>query len=107
MPKLKKEIFSRAVRFQHRFGDGDDPHVMGGGEYFDFKGPKLPKSDNMPSQRLNIKEHGLRVWTEALSPVTKAKGGKASINGPQLDVADMLTEEIPAGTRKRGPRGVI
>lgn len=102
MPKLKREMFLRGVRMVHRFGDPDDQNVMGQSEYFDFKGPKLPKSDKMPSQRLNIQSHGLHAWTRPQSGVTKARGGKASLSGPALDVADAMAETAPTSTKKRG-----
>lgn len=104
MPKLKKEMFSRPVRFTHRFGDGDDPHVLPD-QYFDFTGPVGVKAHNTPKPFIG-KERGLHVWTEPQSPVTKAKGGRASLSGPRMDKADMLTEATPVGTRKRGPKGV-
>lgn len=107
MPKLKKEIFLRGVRMTHRFGDPDDQNVMGASEYFDFKGPNPMKSSNSASQKLNIQSQGLHVPTKAQSPVTKARGGRASLSGPTLDVADSMAETEPTSTKKRGPEGVI
>lgn len=107
MPKLKKEFFSKPVRFTHRFGDKDDPHVQGSEEYFSFEVPRGVKVANGATPKPFIgKERGLHVWTEPQSPVTKATGGRASLSGPRMDEADMLTEAIPVGTRKRGPKGV-
>jgi hypothetical protein len=103
MPKLKREMFLRAIRFTHRFGDPDDQNVQGGSEYFEFNGPQPPISArNHSSQALDIQKNGLHVPTKPQSPVSKFKGGRASISGPRLDVADVMAETPPTSTKKRG-----
>lgn len=103
MPKLKKEMFARPVRFTHRFGEGDDPHIMGNGEYFDAPYPTLLKVKG--SAGFNGKQKGLSVWTEPFSGVDKFKGGKASLSGPKPDIADETVERPPVSTQRRKVSG--
>jgi len=106
MPKLKKEMFARPVRMQHRFGDKDDPWVMPD-QYFDFKGPQGLKVKNAPAPApFGIQEKGLKVHTPPQSPVMKARGGHASF-GPQTDRADTLAEAIPPSSKERRTTGPI
>lgn len=107
MPKLKKEMFLRGVRMVHRFGDPDDQNVMGQSEYFEFNGPQPPLSSrNRASQAPDIQKNGLHVQTKPQSAVTKFRGGRASLSGPTLDVADSMAQTAPTSTKKRGPEGV-
>lgn len=100
MPKLKKEMFARHVRFQHRFGDTDDPFMSGA--YFDAPYPDGIKSVNMNGKgAFSGKQHGLQVLTEPMSGVDKFKGGKASLSGPKPDVPDEIGERIPVSTARR------
>lgn len=98
--KLKKEMFARGCRFQHRFGDKDDPYMDG--QYFNAPYPSGVKtSSKNGAGAFYGKKRGLQVWTEPLSPVDKFRGGKASLSGPREDVPDMIAERVPAGTAKR------
>lgn len=100
MPKLKKEIFARAVRFQHRFGDGDDPFMSG--QYFDAPYPNGIKTVNANGAgAFNGKQKGLQVYTEPMSGVDKFKGGKASLSGPKPDVPDEIAERPPVSSMRR------
>lgn len=99
MPKLKKEIFARPVRFTHRFGDGDDPHIMGNGEYFTAPYGNPMKAGG--TKGFHGKQKGLSVWTEPFSGVDKFKGGKASLSGPKPDLADQEVERPPVSTQRR------
>lgn len=101
MPKLKKEMFARHVRFQHRFGDGDDPFMSG--QYFDLPHPpngiKTVSANGKGAFRGQQK--GLQVYTEPMSGVDKFSGGKASLSGPKADVPDEIGERIPVSTARR------
>ena len=104
MPKLKREMFSRGVRMQHRFGAKDDPLMPG--EYFDAPYPDGIKSVNLNGKgRFRGQTHGLHVYTEPFSPVAKANGGNASLSGPRLDNADAISDPIPMSTEMRRTQG--
>lgn len=108
MPKLKKEFFSRGVRFQHRFGDKDDPWVMPE-QYFEM--PSTPdgiKSVNMNGKgRFRGQQYGLHVHTPPQSSISKARGGHANIGGEKADAADTLAEAIPPSSKERRTTGPI
>lgn len=106
MPKLKKEFFSRGVRFQHRFGDTDDPVMES--QYFDLPVPNGIKTTNANGkQSFTGKEKGLHVYTEPFSGVDKFKGGRASLSGPKLDVADSIADPVPVSTVMRRTQGPL
>lgn len=99
MPKLKREIFLRPPRFTHRFGDNDDP--LQSSEYFDMPRPNGIKTVNANGKGgFTGKEKGQHHWP-ASSPVDKAKGGKASLSGPQTDMAAFMAERPPISTKRR------
>jgi hypothetical protein len=104
MPKLKREMFARAVRMTHRFGDKDDPFQKS--EYFDAPYPDGIKSVNQNGKgRYTGKEKGLAVFTEPYSGVDKARGGRASLSGPRPDVPDAVAETAPTSTKMRRTQG--
>lgn len=106
MPKLKKEIFMRPVRFTHRFGDGDDP-VMSA-QYFDASYPNGIRSTQQNGKGgFTGQEKGLHPYTAPFSPIDKFKGGKASIGGPALDNADREADPVPASTQPRRTQGPL
>ena len=106
MPKLKKEIFARATRFTHRFGDKDDPYQAD--QYFDAPYPNGIKSVNQNGKgAFNGKSKGLHVYTEPFSGVDKFKGGMASLSGPVLDSPDSVAETLPASTKMRRTQGPL
>ncbi|SRR6266404_4560054 len=105
MPRLKREIFLRPTRFQHRFGDRDDP-MMPSDQTFEFNGPKLPKAINAASQKTDIHRDGLHPYTQPFSPIEKHRGGTARL-GPKMDRADMAGETVPASTIERRTGGPV
>jgi hypothetical protein len=108
MPRLKREIFMRPTRMVHRFGDGDDPWIQGDTEYFTAPYPNGIKTVNANGkQSFSAKTHGLSVHTEPLSPVSKFRGGKASLSGPKIDSADAIAEAVPPSTRERRTVGPL
>ena len=104
MPTLKKEMFMRPNRMTHRFGEKDDP--IQSGEYFEAPYPNGIKSVNMNGKgRFSGKTKGLRVYTPPFSGVDKAKGGLASFSGPAMDIADEISDPVPASTLMRRTEG--
>lgn len=106
MPKLKKEFFSRAVRFQHRFGDGDDPLMAS--QYFEAPYPDGIKSVNQNGKgAFHGKQKGLHVYTEPFSGVDKFRGGRASLGGPREDTPDAVADPVPSSTQMRRTQGPL
>ena len=106
MPKLKKEMFARAVRFQHRFGDSDDPLMAS--QYFDAPYPDGIKTVNANGKGgFTGKEKGLHVYTEPFSGIDKFRGGRASLAGPRTDQADAIADPVPASTQMRRTQGPL
>ena len=97
---MKREIFRRGPRMQHRFGQLEglnDPFSSG---TFD---PEFPKSLSQRSSRsLTVKKDGEYRYCDPQSPIVSTKTGRvASINGPAPDNSDEIAQTIPLGTVKR------
>ena len=104
MPTLKKEMFMRPNRMTHRFGKNDDP--LQSGEYFEAPYPNGIKEANLNGKgRFGIKEKGLHVYTQPLSPIAKFSGENASLSGPAMDMADKMADPVPASTEMRRTQG--
>lgn len=95
---MKREIFSRPTRMQHKFGairDTNDPM-----ESQAFK-PSFPKFPDMRSPAILAKDHGEHYYRDDPSPVVTPAGRRASFNGPAPDEAEQFARPIPAGTKRR------
>lgn len=97
---LKREIFRRATRMVHRFGDDLSPSDPVGGRSFD---PGFPVSPSQRSSRaLEVQRDGEYRYCDPQSPVVSTKTGRtASLNGPAPDLSDAIAQTIPPGTVKR------
>lgn len=106
MPRLKREIFMRPVRFTHRFGERDDPLMP----EQTFAAPYVDgiKSVNQNGKgAFNGQQKGLHVYTEPFSPIDKFRGGKASLGGPSLDQPDAIADPVPSSTQMRRTQGPL
>lgn len=95
---MKRDIFSRPARFVHKFGELEtrsDPIEV---NTFKFPTPTFPQRK---SPQLHVQQHGEHSYRPESSPVCKANGGYATLNGPAPDKAEELGRPIPVGTKRR------
>jgi hypothetical protein len=95
---MKRDIFSRAPRFTHKFGELEERSDPMQKNTFNFPSPKFPQSK---SRQLHVQQHGEYSYRPESSPVCKANGGYATLNGPAPDHAEEAARPIPVGTKKR------
>jgi len=100
--RIKKEIFSRGVRFNHTFDELIDRQDPLGTQTFDAPWPKRP--DQLHNSPCTSQEYGLHNDRPDASPVVKPSGVCAHSDGPSLDTAMELARPVPVGTKRRlGP----
>jgi hypothetical protein len=100
--RIKKELFNRGVRMQHKFGDLVDRGDPIQKDTFD---PMFPRSlSTRHGNELHQYQKGEHSYREDPSPVVTPSGRRASFNGPSPDVAEEIARPIPVGTKRRfGP----
>jgi hypothetical protein len=102
--RLKKEIFSRGVRFIHPFEQLLDRQDPLGTQTFEAPWPRRVSDLSAQSSPCLSREYGLHNDRPDSSPVVTPSGRCARSDGPAPDMAMMLGRPVPVGTKRRlGP----
>jgi len=102
---MKRDIFKRAIRMTHKFGETEAINDPLGANTFDFynKYKRTRTSDHTaPSPSCTVQQYGEHeTFNPARSPVQKPGGGLASNSGPAPDWAESIGAPVPVSTKKR------
>ena len=98
---LKRDRFTAATRMTHTFGETAQIADPMGRRTFEVTVPNGHTTQHTPP--ITVQKFGEhKAWGEPRSPVAKARGGHASINGPAIDDVAMFAMPVPTGTKRRG-----
>lgn len=103
---MKRDIFRRGVRMQHKFGDLEQHDDMLNIGTFDMPMPRRVDdlSKRAAGRPCEVQTDGQHFYRPEPSPVCKPSGGYATLNGPTPDLPQMVGMPVPVGTKRRlGP----